>query len=164
MKAAILQARTRNKFPFNIAALGIMYFQKTNYSHYAIRVEDQSSGEVFYYDSTGAGTRKYSPSAFKKKYKLIKKFPVHKPFTYIAWLEFWSKHANKPYGFKQVFGLLLKMWNITKNNPFGKGSKRIICNELIILFLNEFGYTNIKDVDSLDLNETEKLLKVLYEK
>jgi len=158
MKVTVVQCFSRNTFPWNIGALGIRYFQKTNYSHYALYVEDLAAGEAFYYDSTGAGTRKYSPCMFLKKYSITKRFEVSKEETYIDWLEFWAKHANKKYGFVQVFGLLLKIINIVRHNPFGAGAKRIICNELVILFLNEFGYTCIKDTDSLDLNETEQIL------
>jgi len=143
----------------NIVALGIQYFSKTKYSHYALHVEDQAAGEVFYYDSTGAGTRKYGPCSFNKKYRVTQEFKVNKEITYIGWLEFWTKHTRKPYGFVQILGLLLKTCNIVRHNPFGMGAKRIICNELIILFLNEFEYTCIEDTDSLDLNETEEILQ-----
>lgn len=146
----------------NIVALLIKLFQKTDYSHYVIRVEDPATNEVFYYDSTGAGTRKHPLSVFQKKHKVRKVFKVSKEVSYIDWNNFWTKHEGKEYGFLQIAGLFLKMKNIIKNNPFGKGAKRLICNELVILFLNEFKYTCIKDTDSLDLVETEEILtKVL---
>lgn len=164
MKVSIVQACSKNKFPFNIVALAIKYFQNTNYSHYAIEV-DSGEGMLLYYDSTGRGTRKRTPSSFNSSHRITKRFTVKELITFIEYSDFWAKHEGKSYGFIQVFGLLLKLANIIKNNPFGKGAKRIICNELVILFLNEFGYTNIVDTDSLDLNDTEEILKkVLYEK
>jgi len=159
MEVTIHQAYSRRKFPCNIGAVCIVFFQQTNYSHYALSVKDPATNEVFFYDSTGAGTRKYRPSVFRKKYKLTRSFVVSKEITYIDWLEFWGKHANKQYGFIQLLGLFLKLWNIVSYNPFGAGSKRIICNELIVLFLNHFGYTSIVDTDSLDLNDTEDILE-----
>ena len=164
MKVKIVQANSKNPFPFNIGALAIKYFQKTDYSHYALEVED-GEGMLVYYDSTGSGVRKRTATSFSKSHSITRTFEIPKLVTYVDWLDFWTKHEGKSYGFIQVIGLALKVWNIIKNNPFGKGAKRIICNELIILFLNEFDYTNISDTDSLDLNDTEEILKkVLYEK
>ena len=162
MRFTIIQATTRNKFPMDIVARAIKFFQKTNYSHYAIEVIDPTTKEVYYYDSTGAGTRKSSLSTFNKKYSICKRFKVKKEMSYIEWLEFWSLHANKGYGFGQILGLLVKGFRILRHNPLGQGAKRLICNELVILLLNHLDYTNIKDTDSLDLVETEEILnKVL---
>lgn len=164
MKITIIQAYTKKKFPSNVAALLIRYFQKTDYSHYAIKVIDPSTDVATYYDSTGHGTRKRTHEEFFKDYYIVREFNVPKTISYVDWLEFWARHANKGYGFKQVAGLLLKIFHIVKHNPFGAGAKRIICNELVILLLNYLGYTAIKDTDSLDLNDTDRLLfKVLVD-
>jgi len=159
MKITIVLATTKNKFPMNLASVGIRFFGKTDFSHYAIRIEDQASGEVNYYDSTGGGARKRSPSIFLKYYRVNREYPVSKEISYIDYLEFWALHANKGYGFLQIVGLGLRLFKIIKYNPFGQGAKRIICNELVILLLNYMGYTDIKDVDSLDLVDTERILK-----
>ena len=162
MKITIVQAFSKNKFPMNSVALLIKKFQKTNYSHYAIRVEDPNTNEVFYYDSTGGGTRKRGRQSFFRSHEITKSFSVSKEISYIDYTDFWFMHEGKSYGFIQIVGLALKLLNIVKNNPFGQGAKRLICNELVILFLNEFGYTCIIDTDSLDLNDTEEILnKVL---
>lgn len=164
MKVTIVQAYSKNKFPFNIGAILIKKFQRTNYSHYAIEVKD-GEGMLTYYDSTGYGTRKRTAASFNKSHTIKRRFELPDRITYIQWLDYWAKHEGKSYGYIQLLGLLFKVLNIIKNNPFGKGAKRLICNELVILYLNEFRYTNIKDTDSLDLNDTEKILmKVLYEK
>ena len=95
-----------------------MFFSKTNYSHYAIRVDDVNAGTQFYYDSTGAGARKRSPCMFLKHYRVTKEFEVSKEMSYIAFfLEFWAKHANKGYGFIQIVGLAWKIAGIIKAQP-----------------------------------------------
>ncbi len=47
---------TKNKFPLNIGALLIMKFQKTNYSHYSLKMI-YADGTCRYYDSTACGVK-----------------------------------------------------------------------------------------------------------
>lgn len=159
MKFIVWQVYSNNYFPFDIAARLIRFFQKTNYSHYIIETYNPETGEVSFYDSTAMGVRERTYTDITDHYFLMKSFPLDKKLSYIDWLEFWAEHNNKGYGFVQILGLLLKTFRIVKNNPFGKGAKRIICNELVILLLNRLGYTNIQDTDSLDLNDTDELLR-----
>lgn len=165
MKVNIVQCSTRKNFPFDIIARAIRYFQNTNYNHYALEVAD-GEGMLTYFDSSTAyGVRKRTVGSFLKTYDITHTYSIPKLVTYIDFYDFWAKHEGKDYSLIQLLGLLLKVCNIIRYNPFGKGAKRIICNELVILFLNEFGYTDIKDTDSLDLNDTEEILRrVLYEK
>lgn len=155
MKITILQTNTKISFA-PIAKL-IKYFQKTKYSHYTIRIEVE--GLTFIYDTTSAGVCVRSADYFQDHYIVHKSFEVKKPISFIEFSDFWAAHEGKGYGFSQVVGLLFKVLGVIKYNPFGRGAKRIICNEMIILFLNHFYDTNIKDTDSLDLNDTYKLLQ-----
>jgi hypothetical protein len=116
---------------------------------------------TYYYDSTGAGVRKSSASYFHKNHSVYKSFEIKKQITFIEFESFFSKYDGRKYGKVQLLGLLLKAFNIVRHNPFGKGAKRIICNELVILFLNHFGYTNIIDTDCFDLKDTDTLLRGL---
>jgi len=153
----IYQCYSKNKFPFNIFAILIKFFSKTNYSHYALSYISETGKEVFF-DSTGMGVRRMTAERFFKKYEIKKGFKIGKEIPRIEFINFVQYNEGKSYGFIQVIGLLLKILNIVKKNPFGKGNKYIICNELVILFLNWFNFTTIKDTDSLDLNDTEKVL------
>lgn len=157
MKVRIYQCYSTNKFPFNIFALGIKFFSKTNYSHYALSYESET-GNTIYCDSTSMGVRQTSEDKFLKKYELKKAWQCKKEIPRKYFLRWFEKHQGKSYGFLQIIGLLGKILNIFKHSPFGKGSKRIICNELVILFLNRFYAAGIDDTDSLDLNDTEKLI------
>lgn len=152
-----VQCKSLNKFPFNIFALLIMHVSKTKYSHYALKFVSDS-GEVTYYDSTASGVQGRSEHEFLKKYQIISSVPI----DYLGADNFnnwFSRHNKKGYGFIQIIGLLGKICKVIVNNPFGLGAKRIICNELVILYTNYRGITNIKDTDSLDLNDTEKIIK-----
>lgn len=153
------RCKSKNKFPFNIIALGIEKFCKTDFSHYALcKIEDK--GEVFFYDSTMSKVRKRTAREFISHYQLVggQKIDEIEGQDFSSWFKI---HEGKSYGPFQVIGLLGKIIGIIKNNPFGAGAKRIICNELVILYTNFRGLTNIEDTDSLDLNDTTKLLEGL---
>ena len=157
MKVSIIQCESKNKFPFNAFALLIKKFQKTNYSHYALFYVNET-GSITVCDSTAYGVRRMPEKKFLKKYHIRKTFRCKKDVERGMFLSWFEKHEGKSYGFRQILGLALKIFHLVKTNPFGKGSKRIICNELIVLFLNRFYGANVKDTDSLDLVETQQLL------
>lgn len=150
---------SKNKFPFNIGALLIRFFQKTNFSHYALMLV-QPSGRVTYFDSTSMGVRESAPWQYRKHYEIIDAKQIATT-SYNEFEEFFDKHRGKTYGFGQLVGLLLKLLKVVTKNPFGKGSKYIICNELVILYTNHRGFTTIKDTDSLDLNDTTLIINEL---
>lgn len=157
MKIDVYQCFSKNIFPFNIVALLIRFFQGTNYSHYAISFE--INGVRFFMDSTSKSVRLLGEEQFLKHYELKKCLNYkHKEIDEAEFLAWMQSHLGKSYGFGQIIGLLLKIFKIIKNNPFGKGSKRIICNELIVLFFIKFHGAQVIDTDSLDLNETEELV------
>lgn len=157
MKVHIYQTNTKNKFPFNLFAIGIKFFSKTNYSHYAISYVSENGKRVFC-DSSARGVRQMTEEKFNKHNTISKAFICRVIIPRAYFLTWFEQHQGKSYGFAQVLGLLLKIFKIIKHNPLGSGSKRIICNELVILFLNRFYQANIEDTDSLDLNGTEKLI------
>jgi len=116
------------------------------------------SGNKLFCDSTGKGVRVNGEDQFLKKYTIKKTFVSRQDLQPKLFLRFLEEHLGKSYGYAQAFGLLPKILGMIKSNPFGKGAKRIICNELVILFLNRFYNARIVDTDSLDLNETEALI------
>lgn len=160
MRVKIHQCYSKNKFPFNILAILIRKISRTDYSHYAISVPTKS-GEAMHFDSTGGGVRCNYGSNFSKRYEIVRSFQCSRDIDYDEFSIWFGQHDGKSYGFGQLVGIMLKMFGLIKKNPFGSGAKRIICNELVILFLNKFYNANIGDTDGLGLNETEKLIKEL---
>lgn len=152
MKVKIYQCRSEG-----VIAKLIRIIQKTNYNHYALSYESITGEEIFC-DSTAHGVRQMTSQMFRKKYRIKKMFLCEKEIPTEWFLSWFEKHLGKSYGFRQILGLFLKLFRIVKNNPFGAGKKRIICNELVVMFLNNFYAANVVDTDSLDLNDTEKLL------
>ncbi len=111
-----------------------------------------------FHSSSSNGVKSLSVKKFKKKYKLVNFFTCNKKINLYDFLFWFHKHRNKKYSTAQLGGLFIKTYTMVKNNPFGRGAKRIICNELVILFLNRFYNTKIVDTDGLDLNDTEDIL------
>ena len=154
----IYQTNTKNKFPFNLFAILIKLFQKTNYSHYAMSYISETGKTIFLESTFLGGVRRIREDKFLEKNEIKKTFVVNKKIERISFIVFTQAYEGNSYGKFQIIGLLAKLFNIVKFNPFGKGAKRIICNELVILFLNWFNFTTIKRTDSLDLNDTQKII------
>lgn len=152
----IYQCMSNHKFPFNIIALIIRFIQRTNYSHYTMSVFNNGVEE--FYDSTFFGVRHMSREQFLKNYTIIRGYKVGREISKENFKSFALKLLGRGYGFMQIIGLLMIALKIISKNPFGGGAKRIICNELIILFYNKFYFTGIKDTDSYDLNDTQDLI------
>lgn len=159
MRILIHQCAGIRHFPFNIAPKLIKWFQKVNYSHYAISYQMDRNSVLTYCDSTSAGVKRYTPEEFTEHYSIIKTYVCDKNINYDEFFPWFEKHEGKSYGFVQILGLFLKGIKVIAKNPFGGGSKRIICNELVILFLNRFYGAKIVDTDSLDLNDTTRLIE-----
>ena len=154
----IYQTYTKNKFPFNLFAILIRFFQKTSYSHYALSYVSETGRTIFFESTFLGGVRRIKEDKFYEKNEVKKVFLVKKDIKRIDFLVFMQTYEGNSYGTFQILGLLAKILSIVKFNPFGKGAKRIICNELVLLFLNWFNFTTIKETDSLDLNDTNRIL------
>lgn len=152
MKVTIYQCSpTYHIFP--LVSWLIKCFQKTNYSHYAIGFDS------IVVDATGENVLPHLKFEFFTRYKIINSFTVDTDADFKQ-LIYWSLvHVKKEYGFMQIFGLLLMSLGWIKNNPFGKDEKKLICNELILYFLQEFCGAEFKDTDSFDLVKTEAIIR-----
>lgn len=142
------------KFPLNLLSKIIMYLQGTNFSHYALSYT--YLGKVYFVHATLPVTKQWDEKKFRQVYTLKKTFSCEVEET--PFLFFLTDHLGKLYPFMQLVGIALRMFKVVTKNPFGKGQKYLICNEFIIVFLNKFYGAKIKDIDSLDLNDTERLI------
>lgn len=140
------------KFP--IASWLIKWIQKTNYSHYAI----QFNSVII--DATGHDVLPHTPYSFFKRYRVEKTFILEVEDLNFEQAIYWAlPYLKRKYGFLQVFGLMLMSLGLIKNNPWGKNSEHLICNELIVLFISAYKDFQSDDSDNYDLNKTEKLLQ-----
>lgn len=134
----------------------IRWHQRTNYSHYAIGYRSITGNYVFV-DATSKNVSPYSPENFLKKYHVVNVFHVELDVSEIENLSLLESYYGTPYSVMQLLGLLFstKRWNNAAN--------AMTCNELILRYLNHFTNKNIQDIDSLDLNDTERIIKEIID-
>lgn len=157
MKVEIHQCFNHHvKFPLNALSKAIMGFQKTNYSHYAISYYHR--GQRYFVHATLPVTKQWPEKDFLKVYTLKKTYICDLTGQKHAFMFWVAENLGKLYPFMQLVGIALRMLKFISKNPFGGGKAYLICNELVIIFLNKFYGAKIKDIDSLDLNDTERLL------
>lgn len=162
MKIIIGQCKTRNKFPFNLFALLIMFFQKTKYSHYYLAYPSVT-GNMKYLDATFFTVRDRLHGQFDKEYDTtgLKHwvFDLNVDETeFYRWVE---ELEGKGYAFDQILGLLLVISGVLAKNPFKNGTARLICNELVLNCLKRFHGLRIEDIEQLDLVDTARILDEL---
>lgn len=151
MNIKIHQCTSRVKFP--ILAWIIMFVQRTDYSHYAIQL---NSTHVIHANKKGVVVDTIED--FQLHYRTLRIFDFIIPKDTIIFD--WVKEVRgRKYGFLQLWGISLVLLRIVKTNPFGRGWKRLTCNELILLFLNRFFGLQFNETDSYDLNRTEMEIK-----
>lgn len=152
MKVAVLKTRPIKP---SFISWAIRKVQGTNYSHYAIDV----NGSVI--DATRKDVRPQSYEDFFKHNKVVEITLLEIDADFETVIYPWMiSVSNRGYGFLQILGILLKQFGWIKFNPFGADSKRLICNELVLLFLQKFCKVVLeKDIDQYDLVMTGEILK-----
>lgn len=152
MKINIVTCRPKDH-PFPILSWAIRFFQKTDYSHFAI----QFGNMVL--DATGKDVRLSNSIEFYTRYKVSNKYEIEIDSDYESFSSWCSLFLNRSYGYFQIIGLLLMIMGLFKKNPFGRGIERLICNELVILLLKDFKDLKVEDSDDFDLVQTETIVK-----
>lgn len=152
MKVEFLACRPKNH-PFPILSWAIRYFQKTNYSHNAIKV-----GNIVY-DATGKDVRINASWEFNKRYETVESIEIDTDLEFNTLVNWMLIYIGRSYGFFQLVGIALRMLGFVKSNPFGRGDKILICSELLILFLAEFSGFEPGDTDEYDLVSTWEISK-----
>lgn len=133
----------------------IKKFQGTDYTHYALRLQGDES---FYDASLTLGVSRSDPRDFYKCYKLVDEPWLLDVGSYIEFTEAMKPYMGKSYGLWQAIGIGLKWVFKWSKNPFGNGPKQIICNELVLRFVQHFIKKDLGKIDNLSLLETEKIM------
>lgn len=154
MKIRIVKSFPKKSFA-PVAKL-IMFFQKTNYSHMSIHFKVGESSWLVA-DVTGNdgfkvnNLSKWEESHLPLESKLLE--VSHEDF--MMWM---IKHLGVEYDKGQVFGLFLRAIGFISTNNIGFNYKKMVCNELVLSFLERFYNIEIGDPDNYDLNMTSRLL------
>ncbi len=156
MKVEIWKCDSTNRFPFFIGAWFIKRFQSSDFTHYSLRLQ---GGDGSFFDaSLTSGVSNRSEKDFFKDYKLVGSPWIIDVKSYIEFMAAVSPYLGKKYGLVQAIGIGLKHVFKWSKNPFGTGPKQIICNELVLRFVQHFTSTDLGKIDNLSLLETEKKL------
>ena len=151
MRVKILQTTSSHKFPVVSKLIGL--FQKTSYSHYALDFSD-----LLVLDATKEGVQLRGKECFLKNNTVINEYELPNEFDSEKVFKWAEEFDGRRYGFLQVFGIALMVLGLIKTNPFGKEQKAIICNELVLLFMQKFCGVDLYDTDDYDLNTTNKVI------
>ena len=145
----------------------IYFFQKMysrpeskRYSHYAMELVTSREFEV--YESSFFGVRRTPRYRWVNHYSVVKSYEYNiEKFGQLHFHNWFYKYDGESYSILQLLGLVLKVGNFVKKNPWGAGASEIICNELVLLFLNHFveRVVGAGFEDSLDLLDTEEILE-----
>ena len=140
----------------NFISWAIRTIQGTAYSHFGIEVK----GVVL--ESTGVGVHLTRLPDFRKHNQIIKVWELDLDIYPEVLYEWMASVIGTKYGYLQNFGYLLMALKILKKNPWGRNSERIVCSEVVALFIKKFANVKIGDSDKYDLVETEKLIQRTY--
>jgi len=134
----------------------IRLHQKTDYSHYALCYQSITGNYVFV-DATSKNVSPYSPENFLKKYTVVNVIHLDLGIDEIESLSLLENFYGTPYSVFQLLNVLFstKRWRNALN--------AMTCNELVLRYLNHFTDKNIQDIDSLDLNDTERIIKEIVD-
>lgn len=144
------------RFPLNALSKAIMKLQGTDYSHYSMSYH--FAGKKWFVHATFPVARQIPESEFLDTYTLKKTYTLALADGDLAFMFWLNQNLGKMYPFMQLVGIALRMFRFVSKSPWGKGQAYLICNELVLMFLNKFFDANIEDTDSLDLNETARIL------
>lgn len=139
----------------------IKLLQGTKYSHMVICYRDKF-GE-FVVDASGLTVRTQEMKKFLAYNSVVKSRYVG-PVNKKEFKEFYLAQLGKKYDFKSLFGLALKSLGLISFNTIGSNYKKLICSELVIMFLERFFNAKVKDSDNFGLKETERVLNDICKK
>ena len=121
MIVEIWKCDSTNRFPYIIGAWFIKRFQSTDYTHYALRLDN---GAIEFYDaSLTSGVSKRSEKDFLRDYNLVGKPWEVEVGSYIDFSDAVAPFIGKSYGLMQAIGIGLKWTLKWSKNPFANGPK-----------------------------------------
>ena len=151
MKVTVIESRPKSLW-WKWFALAIMMFEKTNYSHYALRI-----GHTIVH-VTGKGIEEESLEDFDSHYRTMEEYWMPVDIQTEQLTEWARKYSDRKYGIWQVIGLALKRLGITKNNVFKNARENLICSELVLMFMQDFMSIKTPSMDELGLRATHEIV------
>jgi hypothetical protein len=167
MIIVIGQCYSKNKFPWNIGAKAIRFFQKTKYSHYYGIYINPLTKNRKYFDSTMFSVRDQLKESFESHYDVdgMKHWEVELNCTPVDFVKWFERQESKGYGFLTILHLAIKIilsFIGIRYTVKSDGLGRLICNELCLAAIVEFtDFKPGKPLEDFDLNETTSAMDLL---
>ena len=130
---------------FKLFSWLIMKAQKTNFSHM-----------VIYYVHPDS-------KMFLKNNTIVKKIQMESVGKF-DFCGFYIPLLGRSYDFKSIIGLAFKSLGLKRSNKIGRNRTKLICSELVALYLERFYGVEIVDSDNYGLNETQRVINDIYKR
>lgn len=117
----------------------IRAIQGTKFSHVYCLTETKYNIDIIY-QASGHQVNFVSEEMFLTKNEVVREFCFNvSDEAFDKYMIFSLKNAGKPYGVKQIFGILLVQLFGLEKNPFADGTNKYVCSELVADILFEIG-------------------------
>lgn len=142
-------------------AWAIRWWQNTNYSHCYTEFENRRHPELpLIYQASHDMMNFMSREVFESANRVIEEYTfeisdeAYDKLMYMA-----IKIVGKPYGVKQIVGILMADLFNLKKNPFITKADTYICSEWCAIVLEELGYVLPKERNLLTPKDIHKVLR-----
>jgi hypothetical protein len=142
-------------------AWAIKWWQKTEYSHCYTEFENRRHPELpLIYQASHDMMNFMSKEVFLTNNRIVEEFEIEiSDEAYDNLMYKAIKIVGKPYGVKQIIGILIADLFNKKTNPFVTKADTYICSEWCAIVLEELGYVLPKDRNLLTPKDIHKVLK-----
>lgn len=137
----------------------IKLFQGTKYSHIFIRKYSSFLNTEYVYQASGLSVNFINSKSFDEINDTLHAYQIdltdkqHREFMHFA-----MTNAGKPYGIKQILGIVLSKFGI-KSTKFNDGSDSYICSELVAKVLMD--HKDLKLDKPVDMVTPKDLFEIM---
>ena len=127
---------------FNLFSTLIMWGLKTPFSHVAIKVADEGTGQAMIAQASGLSVNYVSEEEFLSVETVIYQKDIQvSDAVYLAGKKWINSQLGKPYNIAAIFGfalqILLGMIGIKISNPFKEDGSSYVCSQLAAAYISE---------------------------
>lgn len=144
-----------------------MFTEKTPYSHVAIKMTDNSTNEVIYYQASHTMVNEMSEAEFLSQEKIVYSFDFNVDSSIkLAAQKFAIENLGVPYGTLSILGLAYvqsaKWLGFNVSNPFKDNGETYVCDQFIATMLIKVdGLILPKDINDLTPKDLYPIIQAM---
>lgn len=152
----------KKKFP--IFSWLIRLYEGTPYSHVYIRWETKYGLDICYH-AASLFLHFLSDGCFKKEIEVVEEFSFDiSDSQFDEFMKFCLETCGQDYGLLEVFGIPLMDLLKLSHNPFGKGTDKEFCAELVVRALGKMSVSGLPfDADRVRLKEVYQFVNTRFQ-